>query len=163
MFDVDEINEAIGELADKGEVSDGYHTFDELYDHRITLWIALCRERSSNVHVWRSTVHSDGTSYSGWFALGMYSTPGRQITYHLPLERWDETGFAETLDFAPEFDGHTSDDVLDRLKNLPAGENCRRMLSVAKDALSSYKFGNSSPDLAAEIVEAIEKVLEGEG
>jgi len=28
---------------DTGKISDGYHTFDELYDHRITLWIALCR------------------------------------------------------------------------------------------------------------------------
>lgn len=28
---------------DEMEVSDGYHTFDELYDHRITLYIALCR------------------------------------------------------------------------------------------------------------------------
>ncbi len=23
---------------------DGYHTFDELYDHRITLYISLCKQ-----------------------------------------------------------------------------------------------------------------------
>lgn len=28
---------------DAGEVSDGYHTFNELYDHRIKLFITLCR------------------------------------------------------------------------------------------------------------------------
>ena len=26
------------------EASDGYHTFEELYDHRITLFIALCKQ-----------------------------------------------------------------------------------------------------------------------
>lgn len=118
MTDVDGINEAIKNLVDKGEVSDGYHTFDELYDHRVTLWIALCRERCDHISVWRSTLHSDGTTLPGWFVLGMYETPGRQITYHIPMERWDETGFAETRDSAPEFDGHTSEAVLDRLKNL---------------------------------------------
>jgi len=38
--------------------SDGYHTFDELYDHRITLFIALCRFVDNRVfiggEVWRS-------------------------------------------------------------------------------------------------------------
>ena len=43
---------------------------------------------------------------------------GKQITYHIPLDRWDECEFAETLDKAPEFDGHTSQDVLERLKDL---------------------------------------------
>ena len=37
----------------------------------------------------------------------------KQITYHLPLSKWEETGFAETLEKAPEFDGHTPDDVLE--------------------------------------------------
>ena len=43
---------------------------------------------------------------------------GYQITYHVPLERWNETEFARTLDKAPEWDEHTSDDVLQRLKKL---------------------------------------------
>jgi hypothetical protein len=106
---------------------DGYHTFTELYDHRIALWIALCR-MTANVDwsewgikdptVWRSKVHSDGTSYDGWFLLGINEEKGKQITYHIPLERWEETDFASTLERAPEFDGHSSDDVLKRLKNL---------------------------------------------
>lgn len=106
---------------------DGYHTFDELYDHRITLFIALCRayaewidaEGLSTIpHSWRSKLHSDGTNFDGWFILGLKEDKGEQITYHLPLLRWDETCFAETLDRAPEFDGHTPDDVLERLKKL---------------------------------------------
>lgn len=103
---------------------DGYHTFEELYDHRITLFITLCRICANDIteykfiYVWRSKLHSDGSSFEGWFVLGIGKEKGEQITYHLPLDRWEETNFAETLEKAPEYDGHTSGDVLERLKNL---------------------------------------------
>jgi len=110
---------------------DGHHTMDELYDHRIELFIALCkeldRERKRAVEhggvvryssVWRSKLHSDGEAWAGWFIMGIGKDKGTQITYHLPLSKWEETDFAETLEHGPEFDGHTSDDVLQRLKNL---------------------------------------------
>lgn len=115
-------------------VCDGYHTFDELYDHRITLFIALCRvllreaetnhnAGSSNTPhrnggIWRSKKHSDGTMFDGWFVLGIRTDPSHQITYHLPISRWKETDFAFTLKRAPEWDGHTPDDVLKRLKKV---------------------------------------------
>lgn len=111
--------------------SDGYHTFDELYDHRITLFIALCRfvqfeddaardygGVNRPEQVWRSKTHSDGSTMDGWFIMGIGKEKGKQISYHLPLSRWDETNFAETLDRAPEWDGHTSAAVLERLKKL---------------------------------------------
>ena len=114
-----------------GKVSDGYHTFDELYDHRITLFIALCRfvqdaDETANDYggqsrpnkIWRSKTHHDGTSWDGWFIMGIGKEKGEQISYHLPLSRWDETDFAETLEKAPEWDGHTSNEVLERLKAL---------------------------------------------
>lgn len=102
------------------EVSDGFHTFDELYDHRIALYIAvfMLLRLHTNAHVWRSKLHCDGTSFEGWFILGIGEKKGEQITYHLPLERWDETAFAITFDHAPEWDGHTPEDVLNRIKNL---------------------------------------------
>lgn len=103
------------------QISDGYHTFDQLYEHRIALFIALCKTLSSfkqPVGIWRSTVHSDETSFDGWFILGINFLAGEQITYHLPLSKWEETEFARTVDKAPEYDGHTSDDVLKRLKNI---------------------------------------------
>lgn len=113
-----------------GKTSDGYHTFDELYDHRIALFIALCHEihertapRSDGGHpgrVWRSKLHSDSSSFDGWFIMGIGVDAGEQITYHLPLARWSDTDFLEdhrgTLPRAPNFDGHTSSDVLQRLK-----------------------------------------------
>jgi hypothetical protein len=103
---------------DTGKISDGYHTFDELYDHRITLWIALCRKLHRIYPIWRSKLHSDGSTFEGWFVLGINRRAGTQMTYHLPLSRWDETDFAETLERAPEWDGHTPADVLERLKTL---------------------------------------------
>ena len=105
------------ELKITGETSDGYHTFNELYEHRITLFIALCKMAATKyLPVWRSRVHSDGTSIPGWFVLGIGITEGYQITYHLPDARWDETSFAGND--CPEFDGHTSADVIERLKRL---------------------------------------------
>ena len=116
------------------DVSDGYHSIQDLYDHRITLFIALCRCMESGIsqnqqaimgreaehpmRPWRSKLHSDGSVMQGWFIMGIGKEKGEQISYHLPLSRWDETGFAETLEKAPEWDGHTSDDVLERLKGL---------------------------------------------
>lgn len=112
-------------------VFDGYHTFEELYDHRVTLFIALCKalkydcpecsvrgERVDMQKVWRSRLHADGSSLKGWYIMGIGMEPGKQITYHLPNTTWDETGFAETLERGPEFDGHTSKDVLFRLMHL---------------------------------------------
>lgn len=108
------------EFIKNGEFFDGYHTIDELYDHRITLFIALARERDARFsqEVWRSKVNGDGSVWDGWFVMGIGRAPGDQITYHLPLSRWPETEFCETLDKAPDFDGHTSADVIERIKNL---------------------------------------------
>jgi len=104
---------------------DGYHTFDELYEHRITLYIALCKqvnipgEPPFDKQCWCATKHSDGTWWDDWFVLGIGKEKGKQITYHLPTKYWSEVcEFAKVLDKAPEFDGHTSEDVLERLSKL---------------------------------------------
>lgn len=114
---VSAINELIKHV-DANKVSDGYHTIGELYEHRVSLYIKLCKKLSFKEVVWRSKLHSDGSSFDGWFLLGIHKEKNEQITYHLPIERWNETDYAETLDQAPEFDGHTSSDVLDRLRLL---------------------------------------------
>lgn len=105
------------------QISDGYHTFDELYQHRFALYLALCKVISQTTGigtVFRAKTHSNGTSYEGWFLLGMFQTAGKQISYHLPLEWWESANFAETLEVAPAFDGHTSRDVIERVKLLAA-------------------------------------------
>ncbi len=118
-----EINELIKNCEDKGNISDGYHTLTEIYSHRNTLFISLCRtfeeEFPFGYDVWKTKVHADGTSYDGWFLLNMtVKETSQQISYHLPMDLWDECEFAETMDKAPRFDGHSSEDVLKRLREL---------------------------------------------
>lgn len=110
---------------DTNLISDGYHTFGELYDHRISLFIALCSvipygKYTDHIRVWKSKKHSDGSMYDGWFIMGINEEKGNQISYHLPISKWDECNdpCIVELEFAPEFDGHTSNDVLERLKQL---------------------------------------------
>lgn len=112
--------------------SDEYHTIEELYDHRAVIFLTLCRAlqtingfaRRAKLHesmttpVWRSKLHSDGTMYDDMFILGLNKEPGKQITYHLDMKYWDALESIEELEKAPEFDGHTSADVLERLKQL---------------------------------------------
>ncbi len=120
-----ELNKKIKFLKETGalrteDISDGYHTIGELYDHRVTLYIALCNKladpRTYPIYeVWRSKLHHDGTMFDGMFILGIGLKAGEQITYHLNMEWWDKTDFAATLDKAPVYDGHSSNDVLERL------------------------------------------------
>ena len=95
----------------RGELSDGYHTFNELYQHRHALFLALLKERGG----WACRTHADGTMYEGQFIAGM-DLDGRQISYHLPVDLW---AIAEDLglvvDEPPEWDGHSSDEVALRL------------------------------------------------
>lgn len=104
---------------------DGYHTFDELYEHRIVLYMALARKlvkewvEPRNSGVWCSTKHYDNSTFDGWFILGIGKETGKQITYHIPDKYWNEAcEFAELLPHAPEWDKHTSDDVIKRIQNL---------------------------------------------
>lgn len=98
-----------------GQVSDGYHTFDELYAHRCLLLIALMRAHPALA--WRARAHADGARQPGWWAGGLHLPTG-DISYHLPDRLWpllDGTPVA-TLEQAPQWDGHTSPDVLARLE-----------------------------------------------
>lgn len=96
------------------EASDTYHTFTELYAHRITLFVALMKGHKEIS--WKSKLHNDGTSFDGWFIAGM-KLPTGDITYHIPERFWNAMENIETLENAPEWDGHTSDDVVRRLNN----------------------------------------------
>ena len=98
-----------------GKVSDGYHTFDELYDHRCLLFVALMK---TNPKIsWRANNHDDGTSYESWFVAGMH-LPSGDISYHLPQYMWKllDNVKIKTSNKAPKWDGHTSKDVVSRLE-----------------------------------------------
>lgn len=111
------ISELVKTSSHGSKVSDGYHSFEELYNHRHALCVALSKAViTSKVECWRSELHSDGSKYEGWFIVGFNKEPGKQISYHVPIDRWNEFDAAETLDRAPEYDGHSSKEVIERLK-----------------------------------------------
>ena len=102
-----------------GDTSDGHHTFSELYEHRHMLFSIICAIFDG----WKSKVHDDGAICDGFFIAGV-QTPMGQATYHLPLRWWDSYQCKE-LERAPKFDGHTANDVLQRIPSLcaaPAGK-----------------------------------------
>ena len=109
----------------RAQLSDGFHSFEELYETRNALFVALCQGIYISRHeagfkntTWRSKRHSDGTELDGWFLAGINYQSGQQISFHLPIDMWDDFVFALTLDTAPPFDGHTTKDVIERLKDL---------------------------------------------
>lgn len=112
-----------GDTVATGDVSDGYHTFDELYAHRHALFAALCRTLSHRA--WRAKAHHDGEAFEGYFIAGIDLALGgadKTVTYHLPLSDWDLLDAVDTtLDRAPEWDGHTPSDVVDRLREWASG------------------------------------------
>lgn len=106
-----------------GEISDGYHTFNELYEHRHMLLLALASTLDGNNlfskrDVWMSKQHSNGAIMEGWFIVGI-ELPFGDITYHVPERLWNDFADAgiRVLDIAPKWDGHTSQDVINRLKD----------------------------------------------
>lgn len=101
---------------DTNKISDGYHTFEELYEHRILLWLNVLRESAG---AWMSYVHSDGTTWPGWFIAGVGTKKGKQMTYHIPEKYWNDFAkYTLIKRKAPKWDGHTPQEVLNRLKEL---------------------------------------------
>ncbi len=129
----DRVNSQIEYFKDKwwfitDNISDWYHTFWELYKHRIHLFIALCsminslnnwvrfftKEWKCSNTIIKSKKHFDWSEFEWWFIIQL-ETWAWQISYHLPNEYWDKCEFIETVDKANEWDWHTSDNVLERL------------------------------------------------
>ena len=100
---------------DKGEISDGYHTFNELYDHRAKLFSVICN--MNPLIAWKSKKHSDGSMYDGMFIVGI-NTPEGPATYHYYIDKYWDLFKVKELDYAPEWDGHTSEDAINRILSL---------------------------------------------
>jgi len=102
-----------------GKVSDGYHTFDELYDHRCLNFLAFQslshRQKGAYSSAWKSRKHEDGSEFEGWFITGMDLGSG-PISYHVPDKYWDLCHGRE-MERAPKWDGHAAADVVQRLSD----------------------------------------------
>ena len=106
------INNRIKDLKEKGLletslISDGYHTFGELYFHRMMLFAVICN--TYNDKAWKSKLHDDDTMYDNYFIVGI-TTPEGDYTYHYHLDYWDTFNVKE-LEKAPKWDGHKPSDI----------------------------------------------------
>lgn len=102
------------ESTDKGEISDGYHTFNELYHYRM-LYNAAFFNLLPKEWVHKSKKHHDGEECfgGGWFIV-MANLPTGQISNHYELKDWDLFQIPEK-EKADEWDGHTPQEAAERL------------------------------------------------
>ena len=109
---ISKINNALDDLRLQGisrkEVSDGYHTFGELYYHRMILFSVILN--SNKDQAWKSKKHHDGTMFDSTSFICGIETPEGQYTYHYHLDFWDRFDVKE-LEFAPVYDGHKPKDI----------------------------------------------------
>lgn len=143
-YTVNDLNDLIkskDESFEKGKISDGYHTFNELYEFRkvynaalFNEWAAPLMSRLAAIErgelvqsnmcfakydVHKSWKHSDGELCfgGGWFIV-VAVLPTGQISNHYEAKDWDLFKVPEVEQAKFEFDGHTGEDVLARLKAL---------------------------------------------
>ena len=97
-----------------GDISDGYHTFNELYHHRAILFAVICNTYPDKV--WKSKQHDDPDfpMYDGMFIVGI-ETPDGQATYHYNLDPYWDIFNVKELERAPKYDGHTPDEAIRRI------------------------------------------------
>lgn len=138
------INRRILEMKDSENlqtdlISDGWHTFGELYDFRLaynamafnlmTIQSEFSHERiiggiiSESVYIPKFNVHKSWKHHDGewcfgeekkWFIVAA-KLPTGIITNHYEAEHWDLFKIPETEKSIFPFDGHTAHDALDRI------------------------------------------------
>lgn len=106
---------------DTNKISDGYHTFEELYEFRKIFNAALFNEwaKQGKYEVHKSIRHHDGELCfgGGWFIV-VAILPTGQISNHYQDSDW-HLFRCPTWDAPPyPFDGHTPEEVLKRTKSI---------------------------------------------
>lgn len=106
----------VANVNDIGEVSDGFHTFNGLYEQRMILFAALVKAYKNKA--WKSYRHEDGEYCfgGGWFIVGI-DTPEGSYTYHYENKYWEMFDCVE-LPRGKHWDGHTEEDAETRLMSL---------------------------------------------
>ena len=106
-----------------GDVSDGYHTFNELYHHRAVLFSVICGMFPDRA--WKSKKHWDGSMYEDMFIVGI-DTPMGQATYHYDVDPYWTMFKVRELENAPKWDGHTPEEAINRIATLATWETVFR-------------------------------------
>ena len=124
------------DIEDKGNISDGYHTFNELYEYRLLYNAGMFNEfaKQGLYDVHKSKKHSDGTIPFGdenWFIV-QAELPTGQISNHYEIKDWELFNVPEKEKANP-YDGHTPQDVAKRLRDF---------LSLKKLIEPKFKVGD---------------------
>ena len=129
-FDVARLADLIEPQPITGDTSDGYHTFNELYDHRAKLFSVIVR--CFKDRAWKSKLHHDGTMYEGMFIVGIETSQG-QATYHYDIDPYWDMFDCKELARAPEWDGHTPEQAISRIASLRPSCDRDALLVLAED------------------------------
>ena len=129
-------------------VSDGYHTFEELYEFRMLYNAAFFKHLFySNFPVHKSFRHYDGELCfgGGWFIV-VAELPTGIISNHYESKYWDLFHVPSFHKSITPFDGHTPQDVVERLTEYCRGsEDTERSLGADFDI--DKKDNNENPTL----------------
>lgn len=153
MHNAIEIVNQVAEETNKGEISDGYHTFNELYHHRAILFSVICN--SNKELAWKSRLHDTGDMYDGMFIVGI-ETPEGQATYHYDIEPYWDMFEVKKLQNAPKWDGHTPDEAIRRIGllgkdiNTSSNDGCIPLSKVAFDRMIARMESESERDIYEE-------------
>lgn len=109
----------VANVADIEDLSDGFHTFRQLYYQRMMLFATIVKQNKERA--WKSLRHEDGGLCfgGGWFIVGI-DTPEGSYTYHYEDNYFSLFDCVE-LDRGKHWDGHTEKDVT-RLLSLPSAQ-----------------------------------------
>ena len=103
---------------EENELSDGWHTFNDLYEFRKLYNAVLFNEWADRnlYQVHKSIYHNDGELCfgGGWFIV-VAILPSGQISNHYKMEDWDLFQVPAVDKALYPFDGHTPQDVMSRL------------------------------------------------
>ena len=145
MKSEEERMKAICEIAGVKEIddlSDGFHTFRQLYYQRMMLFATIVKQNKDKA--WKSLRHEDGELCfgGGWFIVGI-DTPEGSYTYHYEDNFYSLFDCIE-LERAKHWDGHTEKDVtrLLSLEQEPCDdiEEIREVMSCDADAETKCKM-----------------------
>lgn len=106
---------------DMGNLSDGFHTFNELYEYRKLYNAAFFNLLPKGMAI-KSKRHSDGEECfnGGWFIV-QAELPTGQISNHYEMKDWDLFNIPE-CETANKWDGHSPEDVIVRLTEYLQGK-----------------------------------------
>lgn len=107
--------------AETDQITDGYHTFGELYDHRRALTAMLAASliwyAPFGWTAWRSKAHhpDDSPMFEGGYFIVGIELSDATVTYHYKLSHWDDFAAVPEVEHAPKWDGAGPDETVARL------------------------------------------------